>query len=233
MLYRAMHQLDAAHLGTAFKALSGRFASMGRIEDRSGQRFQVFQPIAAHEQDTGEIISNARHTLPNLCRKFLDPRSIWIHRMRTGTQSARGMLVAGQQEQTAPTMKTAITILCLSLGSAIGLHAQEPGTLGEAARQGDTKCLMKSNTATWKALGLTPARSKQAQDIVARCTEHAAHMSEEERIKPQPLIGLESHVQELNNLLTEEEFKAWIDQCNKQGYEMPEPIVPVKVVPDP
>jgi hypothetical protein len=79
---------------------------------------------------------------------------------------------------------------------------------------------MRSSASTWKGLGLTEEKGKQAQAIADRCTQ-------EHKMNPGGTAGAmkvddmsETHVQELKNLLTVDEFTKWKDQCGRSDTPM-------------
>ncbi|HMC97818.1 MAG TPA: hypothetical protein VKG92_09200 [Flavobacteriales bacterium] len=113
-------------------------------------------------------------------------------------------------------MKTKFLALCLAVAFATAANAQDALAMNEPAGSGngDCKCLMKSDASTWKTLGLAADKSTQAQAIVDRCKKEHAAMTEEQR-KAQDMAA-DTHVQELQKLLTVDEFAKWKDWCGKQ-----------------
>ncbi|HRH38459.1 MAG TPA: hypothetical protein PK760_08945 [Flavobacteriales bacterium] len=102
-----------------------------------------------------------------------------------------------------------------ALAFTAGAYAQDlaANAAGEETHS-MVSCLMSSNNATWQSLGLDADRSRQAQAIADGCTKEHQGKAMMDDAKKDDMT--EMHVQELQKLLTADEFAKWKDWCGKK-----------------
>lgn len=115
-------------------------------------------------------------------------------------------------------MRTKLLVPIAVLLFSTSGSAQQGGVAPSApAQKSDlVQCLMRSDLASWQALGLTADKAQHAQSIADRCTkEHNAKLEGEGRARPQDELS-EMHIVELKNLLSTDEFNKWKAGCGSR-----------------
>lgn len=92
------------------------------------------------------------------------------------------------------------------------VHAQDKMA---PAKDPQHHCLMSADANTWQKLGLNADQTKQAADIQAKCKTECAAAMKDGKTSETAMIN-DKHEQELQKVLTPEQYTQWKDWCSKQ-----------------
>ncbi|MFT3885094.1 MAG: hypothetical protein QM724_06580 [Flavobacteriales bacterium] len=93
------------------------------------------------------------------------------------------------------------------------VHAQDKMA---PAPKADHHCLTAADAGTWQKLALNPDQTKQVQEIQARCKTECAAAMKEGKDKAATAAIANKLEQELQGVLTPEQYTQWKDWCSKQ-----------------